>query len=329
MIIPRYWADARVQKKTPENRQITVRRFGWSNESEGDAQTRAQVRADEAMERILRGEKLLRREPRVPYNGADGVPIREEIVEEHGETVITRNSYGARCLNTPNVLFADVDAKTEPNFAGCCIVTIVLWGAAAWLGWHTGRGGVAFFCAVAASWLTYGLTVLLHKARLKVRGGVVAIAAQRIAEFRRTHPHWRIRCYRTPGGGFRLLVTHALFDPRSDEVAGFFSAIGVDPLYANMCRAQNCFRARLTAKPWRMGPDMVPLSHVSRAVWPLQPEVLAGRGTWVREYENAAGGYAACHFIDETGDTPPIRAALAVQRLHDEQCRAESGLPLA
>ena len=44
------------------------------------------------------------REPRMPYNGAAGVPIREEIVGRHGETVITRNSYGARCLNMPNVL---------------------------------------------------------------------------------------------------------------------------------------------------------------------------------------------------------------------------------
>jgi len=36
------------------------------------------------------------------------VPIREEIVSRHGDTIITRNSYGARCLNTPNALFADI-----------------------------------------------------------------------------------------------------------------------------------------------------------------------------------------------------------------------------
>ncbi|MEQ1893799.1 MAG: hypothetical protein ABL998_14750, partial [Planctomycetota bacterium] len=34
---------------------------------------------------------------------AEGVPIREEIVSEHDAAVITRNGYGARCLNTPNV----------------------------------------------------------------------------------------------------------------------------------------------------------------------------------------------------------------------------------
>jgi len=57
---------------------------------------------------VLSGEKLIRREPKIPYKGAAGVPIREEIVSRHGETIITRNAYGARCLNTPNVLFADV-----------------------------------------------------------------------------------------------------------------------------------------------------------------------------------------------------------------------------
>ena len=64
-------------------------------------------------------------------------------------------------------------------------------------------------------------------------------------------------------------------------------------------------------------------------MWPLKPETLAARDAWVRDYESAAAGLAACAFIDETGDGPAIQAALAVQRLHDEQCRAESGLPPA
>jgi hypothetical protein len=77
------------------------------------AQVNADERAQEALQRLLSGEKLPRREPKVPYNGGEGVPIREEIVSRHGETIITRNSYGARCLNTPNVLVADVDFQEE------------------------------------------------------------------------------------------------------------------------------------------------------------------------------------------------------------------------
>src|SRR5688572_28381771 len=114
MIVPQFWAEARAQHRK-KDRQVTIRRFGWSDASQAEAQANADARAAEALARVLAGEDLLRREPKIPYNGAAGVPIREEIVARHGEDVITRNSYGARCLNTPDVLFADVDFPTEPS----------------------------------------------------------------------------------------------------------------------------------------------------------------------------------------------------------------------
>ena len=114
MIVPQYWAESRVQVRR-EGRQVTVRRFGWSDISPQDAQAQADTRAQEALERILSGENLRRREPKLAYNGAEGVPIREEIVSRQGETVITRNVYGALCLNTPNVLFADIDLQYDPS----------------------------------------------------------------------------------------------------------------------------------------------------------------------------------------------------------------------
>ena len=102
MIVPQFWAESRLQHRK-KGKQITLRRFGWSDSSQADAQSNADARVKEALARVLTGEKLPRRDPKIPYNGADGVPIREEIVSRHGETIITRNSYGARCLNTPNV----------------------------------------------------------------------------------------------------------------------------------------------------------------------------------------------------------------------------------
>ena len=112
MIIPKYWAEARLQHRE-RKRQITVRRFGWSDVGEAEARAHADLRVREALERVLAGEKLPRRERRVAYNGAKGMPIREEIVDRAGDTVITRNGYGALCLNTPNVLFADIDFAVE------------------------------------------------------------------------------------------------------------------------------------------------------------------------------------------------------------------------
>ena len=129
MIVPQFWAEARVQDKTRE-RQVTVRRYGWSDTSQEDAQAMAEARAAEALRRILSGEKIERREPKVPYHGAAGMPIREEIVSRHGDTIITRNSYGARCLNTPDVLFADLDFPEgdPPRLVAATFLTIFLGG---------------------------------------------------------------------------------------------------------------------------------------------------------------------------------------------------------
>lgn len=93
MIVPRYWAEAR--RKAEGARRVSVRRFGFSDASQEAAQAHAEERARVALEKILAGETLPRRELKRAYAGSDGLPIREEIVETHGDLVMTRNSYGA------------------------------------------------------------------------------------------------------------------------------------------------------------------------------------------------------------------------------------------
>lgn len=115
MIVPQYWAESR-QQHQGKGRKITVRRFGWSDTDQTEAQANADVRAKEALQRLISGEKLSLRDPKIPYNGAVGIPIREEIVSRLGDTIITRNSYGALCLNTPDVFFADIDFQQKQNF---------------------------------------------------------------------------------------------------------------------------------------------------------------------------------------------------------------------
>ena len=44
MIVPSYWAEGRVRERTRE-RQVTVRRWGWSDEGPDQAQTHADSRA--------------------------------------------------------------------------------------------------------------------------------------------------------------------------------------------------------------------------------------------------------------------------------------------
>src|SRR5450432_2742742 len=136
MIVPQFWAEGRVQDRQ-RGKQVTVRRFGWSDSSQEEAQASADARAQDALQRLLAGEVLPRREPKTAYNGADGVPIREEILSRHGETIVTRNSYGARCLNTPNVFFADIDFEEKTQVGLTQLICLLGLGAAAFAAWLT------------------------------------------------------------------------------------------------------------------------------------------------------------------------------------------------
>ena len=135
MLIPYFWAECRLQNKSGK-KQATVKRWGWSDVSQDDAQAMADRRASEAMERVLNGEKLRRRETKDTYGTADGVPIREEVVSRHADIAITRNSYGSLCLNTPNVLFADVDAEWRGELGmkspGCIAIILLGIGVGIW-----------------------------------------------------------------------------------------------------------------------------------------------------------------------------------------------------
>lgn len=325
MIVPQYWAEARIQQRIGK-RQITVRRFGWSDASQQAAQDHAQQRVQEAYDRVAAGEKLERREPKVAYHGTEGLPIREEVLARHGSSVITRNSYGAHCLNTPDVLFADIDFDTDmPDSHSRTVIGVAL-ACAVLAGWreHSWITGIIFF--VALMFAGYRLASYVHRYRLARQGGPEGRARARITQFSQDHPDWHLRLYRTPAG-LRLLAMHRTFDPVEPAVDACFDALGADPVFKYMCRNQHCFRARLTAKPWRIGVE----GHMRPrpGVWPINPERMPARNAWIARYEAAALGYAACEFIEAIGSSSVDPQAQAVQELHDALCRATSGLPIA
>lgn len=341
MIIPTYWAEARIKERT-KGQQITVRRFGWSDSSQEEAQTNADVRAKDALARIRSGEKLLRREVKQSYNGADGVPIREEVISRHGEAVITRNIYGARCLNTPNVLFADVDIELSINpkwisitfgflFIGMIFYLILkMYGQKVTfleLGEFICMCVMAFVWAIVLTVIVFGFLVpKLHRWFVSLQGGAEEQARKRIAAFSRKNPDWHLRVYRTPAG-FRVMVTHRTFDPNEPAVAQFFRALKVDPVYSRMCLNQQCFRARVSPKPWRAGVA----DHIKPrpGLWPINPERLPEHKAWIENYEKLAAGYASCHFIEELGTQEVDPSAAEVQKLHDDLSQVYSTLPLA
>jgi hypothetical protein len=332
VIVPRFWAEARIQRRQTQPRsQTTVRRFGWSNDSQEAAQTHAQERAEEAMKELLESKHSkhsygFRSEPKVPYNGAEGVPIREEIVMEQGQCVITRNSYGALCLNTPDVLFADVDfASPAPTTWANLARAAGALGAIA-TGFALGHWGWALAGLLLA--LAMGQTVANAFQNLiwAFQGGPEKAALSRMKRFLLKHPDWHLRAYRTPAG-LRLMALHAVFDPNEDQAHAFFQAMKSDELYVRMCQRQQCFRARLTPKPWRAGIQerMKPTS-----TWPVAPERLPERRAWVYDYERVCEQFSACRFIGSFGRTDAVdHRTTSVRDLHDRISKALSDLPMA
>ena len=331
MIVPEFWAEARIQKRFPE-RQITVRRFGWSDESPEAAQQHAQERVEEAFQRIVDGQPLPRRELKVRYNGADGLPIREEILERVGEHVVTRNSYGARCLNSPNVFFADVDfAKSKSDLLiGCMsmLSTVLIVGYIA----PTFENRLAQFVIgwallLSAIWLGWLIGKLITRLICQFRKDDESTAIDRVRRVFSNRPDWHVRVYRTPNG-LRILALHKLFDPRSAQVERVFKELRVDFLYRIMCQKQNCFRARLTAKPWRIG--IKDRLKPRPGVWPIKPEHLPRRDAWVAEYESSAGNFAACRFLFALGPVSKMtEETRVVQEYHDRICNAHTVFELA
>ncbi|WP_404305437.1 hypothetical protein [Neorhodopirellula lusitana] len=328
MIVPNYWAEATAKYKTDKGPR-TLRRFGWSNESQDDAQASAEQRARQAAEAALAGHSVLRREPKVPYNGADGLPIREEVIDRQGDAVLTRNSYGALCLNTPDVLFADIDANETGGCQFYIAVFVVSFVALLATAFRMGVERPFWMVAAASFLLAVVLGGAIHGLILKLQGSAKTHARKRLNRFVDGHPDWRMRLYETPNG-WRVLVMHQTFDPRSDTVAEFFRFIGADPLYVRMCFNQNCFRARVSPKPWRIGMG----KHISPrpGVWPIPPHRMQQRADWVADYDRIQGGFASCRFVEDLGNTHFAGGCVETERVrrwHDNLSQSDSELEIA
>ncbi|AMV32044.1 hypothetical protein VN12_07970 [Pirellula sp. SH-Sr6A] len=310
MHIPHHWAEAKVIVTSGESK-VTIRRFGWSDTSESDALLHAQRRVHEAAVRWPREPQVVSlRERKVPYNGADGFPIREEIIDEGEGYVVTRNSYGALCLNTPDVLIADVDM---PGRMG-----------------RSGNGALGIVDRIVSWFALFSpeKREMTPPSQEKLGEHVdrrYLVVRQRVLKFLEQHPGWGVRVYETPNG-FRLIATQGTFVPSEGAVGEFFRCVGADPLYVKMCMNQSCFRARLTAKPWRCG-----LSERMRprSVWPISSEQMPVRERWIEQYQSVARGYASCRWLETLGPEATAPYLVKLIELHDRLSQAQSQLPLA
>jgi hypothetical protein len=249
----------------------------------------AREKAKARAEEIAR--KVARGEPLERYGYADR-PLREEIKEgvqnrSHNDVgMITRNAYGALVLNAANAMFIDIDIPG--------------------LDTPKRRG-------------------LFGGGKESFHSDAYLPAVRDVEAWTIKHPEYGFRIYAT-FAGLRCLIVNTVFQPGSGPAHEILRELKSDPLYARLCKAQECFRARLTPKPWRCG--MHPPSSTLR--FPRQnPRLEEEFREWEKRYEAAASKYSVCSLLKSTGPRaihPDVEAVLA---LHDRVTRADSGLPLA
>ena len=263
----------------------------WSDSSQAEAEALAAAAARQLAEQFA-ADKL---PPPGAHYGYPDRPMREPVLREFRDlsggltAAVTRNAYGCLVLNTARAMFVDVDLP-EPK-----------------------RVGGGFFSRL------FGKKPEPAPAGNPAEAPVLAQAEV----WSRQNPGWSWRVYRTKAG-LRLLATHDLFDPASAETQAVFDALGADPLYRRLCQVQNCFRARLTPKPWRCGHNNPP----SRWPWP-DAKAEKRFNAWEAGYREVCEGYATCSLVAVIGNGlvhPEVRAVLD---LHDTTTLADSKLKLA
>ena len=236
--------------------------------------------------------------------------IREQRMEEFlqdGEeiAVITRNSYGSKIINCPEVMFVDIDTEGDD------------WGT--WDHSEELTGCLGLFLGSS----TKEPAEPAKPAPRPEPSQAKLDALARVKGYVDSNPGTGFRIYETTLG-LRLIATNQLYEPASDEAMAIMKTLHSDELYMRLCRVQKCFRARLTPKPWRIGVHSPPISRAWRG--PARP--YPGHDSWLENYETVSKGYQACRFMEKTGLEAPDPAIKEVVRVHDEACGANGDLPL-
>jgi hypothetical protein len=236
-------------------------------------------------------QKLARGEPLERYGYSDR-PLREEIKEavvtlfKTEVGIVTRNAYGSLVLNSTTAMFIDIDIPGMDQ---------------------PRRGG------------------LFGGGKESFNPDSYMPSVRNVEDWAGRHSHFAVRIYAT-FAGLRCLITNTVFNPKSDEALRIMQDLKSDPLYVRLCIAQECFRARLTPKPWRCGMRQ----PAGRLRFPREDARIEGEyRAWEKKYEAAAAKYSTCRMIRHLGPQdvhPDIEPILA---LHDRTTCIESKLPLA
>jgi hypothetical protein len=131
-----------------------------------------------------------------------------------------------------------------------------------------------------------------------------------------------LRLYKT-AAGYRIMATSEELPVGSRVSEKLLEELKSDPLYRALCKRQECYRARLTPKPWRCSSTVPPVS------FPFEGGDEEKFLDWQRDYDNAAKNYATCNLISTFGSRPTAPELEEMIELHDSETKAQSGMPLA
>jgi len=123
--------------------------------------------------------------------------------------------------------------------------------------------------------------------------------------------------------GFRIIVTGYQHAPTTEPITVLFDDLQADPLYGYLCRAQGCFRARLTPKPWRCHSPLPPFRFPR-----LESFQQNAFDRWQRQYEAESKKYAVCYKLEQLGQHLISTDIQNIIILHDSYA-LKSDLPLA
>lgn len=134
------------------------------------------------------------------------------------------------------------------------------------------------------------------------------------------YSHLGFRIYETCQG-YRIIVTNQKFDPRSTESQKLMKAFKADRLYGFLCWKQNCYRARLTPKPYRIKQKGIKVIFPNRSP---EQEVLLRK--WISAYNLKLEKYSVCALIEQIG---VVNSHERIIEIHDQLTRTGMSKKLA